>query len=136
MSNMDMSSLGASGISVQIKGRELDKLQKIAKDIAGILEGVKGTKNVSDGMEETTEELRVIVDKDKAVSHNLTVAQVYQELAKKLKEPASTTKLDMDTASIGIVVADQKNQELTRDEIRGYETGCKKTGRVNRAELR
>lgn len=74
----------------------MDKLQKIAKDIAGILEGVKGTKNVSDGMEETTEELRVIVDKDKAVSHNLTVAQVYQELAKKLKEPASTTKLDMD----------------------------------------
>ena len=126
MSNMDMSSLGASGISVQIKGRELDKLQKIAKDIAGILEGVKGTKNVSDGMEETTEELRVIVDKDKAVSHNLTVAQVYQELAKKLKEPASTTKLDMDTASIGIVVADQKNQELTRDEIRDMKLDVKK----------
>lgn len=126
MSNMDMSSLGASGISVQIKGRELDKLQEIAKDIAGILEGVKGTKNVSDGMDEATEELRVIVDKQKAVSHNLTVAQVYQELAKKLKEPTSSTKLDMDTSSIGIVVADQKNQELTRDQIKDMKLDVKK----------
>ena len=52
--------------------------------------------------------------------------RVYQELAKKLKEPASTTKLDMDTASIGIVVADQKNQELTRDEIRDMKLDVKK----------
>lgn len=117
MSNMDMSSLGTSGISVQIKGRDLDKLQAMAKDIAEIVEGVKGTKNVSDGMDETTEELRVIVDKEKAISHNLTVAQVYQELAKTLKEPTSTTSFDMDTASIDIVVAEQKNQELTREAV-------------------
>ena len=118
MSNMDMSALGSSGISLQIKGRELDKLQKIAKEVAAIVQDVKGTKNVSDGMEKTTEEMRVAVDKGKAVSHNLTVAQVYQELAKKLKEPASMTSLDTDTVSIDIVVAEQKNQDLTREEIK------------------
>lgn len=118
MSNMDMSALGSSGISVQIKGRELDKLQTMAKEVAKIVQNVKGTKNVSDGMEETTGEMRVIVDKGKAVSHNLTVAQVYQELAKKLKAPSSMTSLDTETSSIDIVVAEQKNQELTRDEIK------------------
>lgn len=117
MSNMDMSALGSSGISVQIKGRDLDKLQQAAKDIAAIMEKVKGTKNVSDGMDETTEELRVVVDKAKAIKHNLTVAQVYQELAKKLKDPASTTNLDLDTGAIGIVVEEQKNQDLTREAI-------------------
>lgn len=117
MSDMDMSALGSSGISVQIKGRDLDQLQRMAKEIAAIVEKVKGTKNVSDGMDETTEELRVVVDKKKAISHNLTVAQVYQELAKKLKDPASSTSLDLDTSSIGIVVAEQKNQDLTRESV-------------------
>ena len=32
----------------------------------------------------------------------------------------------MDTASIGIVVADQKNQELTRDEIQDMKLDVKK----------
>lgn len=118
MSDMDMSALGSSGISVQIKGRDLDQLQRMAKEIAEIVQNVKGTKNVSDGLDETTEELRVVVDKKKAISHNLTVAQVYQELAKKLKDPASSTSLDLDTSSIGIIVAEQKNQDLTRESVR------------------
>lgn len=118
MSNMDMSALGSSGISVQIKGRDLDKLREIAKDVAAIVEKTEGTKNVSDGMEEVTEELRVVVDKAKAVSHNLTVAQVYQNLAGKLKDQTSMTSLDMDAASIDIVVAEQKNQELTREDVK------------------
>ncbi|MBU3875124.1 efflux RND transporter permease subunit [Faecalicatena sp. AGMB00832] len=126
MSNMDMSALGSSGISVQIKGRELDQLQKSAKEIAAILKDVKGTKNVSDGMDDTTEELRVVVDKEKAVSHNLTVAQVYQELAKKLKDPSSMTNLDTDTASIGIVVVEQKNQDLTREAIQNMKLNVTK----------
>ena len=117
MSNMDMSALGSSGISVQIKGNELDTLQKIAGEVAEIVSNVKGTLNVSDGMEEVTRELRVVVDKAKAIAHNLTVAQVYQELAAKLKDQASVTNLEMDTTTIGIVVAEQKNQELTREDI-------------------
>ncbi len=117
LSNMDMSALGSSGISVQIKGNELDTLQKIAGEVAEIVSNVKGTLNVSDGMEEVTRELRVVVDKAKAIAHNLTVAQVYQELAAKLKDQASVTNLEMDTITIGIVVAEQKNQELTREDI-------------------
>lgn len=118
MSNMDMSALGTAGISIQIKGRDLDQLQTIAGDIAKIVEQVEGTQNVSDGMEETTEELRVIVDKEKAVNHNLTVAQVYQELAARLREASSTTTLELDATDLDIVVREQSNEELTREDIR------------------
>ena len=38
-------------------------------DIAAIVEDVEGTENVSDGLEESTGELRVIVDRDKAIEH-------------------------------------------------------------------
>lgn len=118
MSNMDMSALGSSGITVQIKGNDLDTLRELAIKIAGIVSDVEGTRNVSDGMEEVTKELRVVVDKAKAISHNLTVAQVYQSLAAKLKDQTSSTSLEMDAATIGIVVEEQKNQELTREDIK------------------
>lgn len=118
MSNMDMSALGSSGISVQIKGNDLDTLRGIAKKVAEIVSETEGTQNVSDGMEEVTRELRVVVDKEKAISHNLTVAQVYQNLSAKLRDQTSATSLEMDTAAIDIVVAEQKNQELTREDIK------------------
>lgn len=118
MSNMDMSALGSSGISVQIKGNDLDTLRGLAKKVAEIVSEVEGTQNVSDGMEEVTRELRVVVDKEKAISHNLTVAQVYQNLAASLRDQTSATSLEMDTAAIDIVVAEQKNQELTREDIK------------------
>lgn len=118
MSNMDMSALGSSGIVIQVKGKELDQLQATAKEISEIISGVKGTQNVSDGMEETTEELRIIVDKEKAVKHNLTVAQVYQSLAAKLSRSSSATTLHTDIQDYDIYVMDQKNESLTREDIK------------------
>ena len=56
-STMDMSALGGSGITVQIKGRELDTLQTIARDVAAIVDSVEGTTDISDGLEEATGEL-------------------------------------------------------------------------------
>ena len=126
MSNMDMSALGSSGISVQIKGNELDTLRRIAGEVAEIVSNVKGTQNVSDGMEEVTRELRIVVDKAKAIAHNLTVAQVYQDLAARLRDQTSSTNLEMDTATIGIVVEEQKNQELTREDIQNLVLDVKK----------
>lgn len=126
MSNMDMSALGSSGISVQIKGNDLDTLRKIAGEVAEIVSNIKGTQNVSDGMEEVTRELRIVVDKAKAIAHNLTVAQVYQDLAAKLRDQTSTTSLEMNTATIDIVVEEQKNQELTREDIRNLVLDVKK----------
>ena len=40
--NMDMSALGGSGIQIQIKGKELDTIQKIAGDVAKLLEETEG----------------------------------------------------------------------------------------------
>ena len=118
MSMMDMGMLGGSGVTVQIKGRDLDKLQDIAKDVSDIVTKVPGTKNVSDGMEKTTEELRIVVDKEKAAAHGLTVAQVYQEVSRRLKTPASSTALDTDEKTLDIIVNESRNQDLTREDMK------------------
>lgn len=138
-SSMDMSALGSSGIVVQVSGKDLDKLQSISKDIAGILEGVKGTANVSDGTEDTTTELRVKIDKDKAIKKGLTVAQVYQEIQKKLADASSTTTLETDTEDYHLYVQDQSNEELTRDDIKKLKINVTKqdgsTGSVKIADV-
>lgn len=126
MSNMDMSALGSSGISVQIKGTNLDTLQQIAGEVSKIVADVDGTANVSDGMEESSEELRVVVDKTKAIQHNLTVAQVYQDLASKLRESTSSTSLELDTESLDIVVNEQENEQLTREDIKNHKLTVEK----------
>lgn len=118
MSNMDMSALGSSGINVQIKGKDLDKLQKIAGDIKSVLIDIKGTQNVTDGTEDNKEELRVIVDKAKATEHGLTVAQVYQSLNKRLSEVQSATSLSTDAQDYDIYVVDDADESLTRKDIR------------------
>ena len=115
---MDISMLGGSGITVKISGRDLDTLQKTAGEIADLLEDVKGTVNVSDGIEQTTGELRVLVDKAKASEYNLTVAQVYQEIAGKLQAGSSATTLATDVKDYDVYVVDGAAKTMTRDEIR------------------
>lgn len=120
-SNMDMSALGGSGITVQIKGRDLDTLQRIAKDIAAIVEGVEGTEAVSDGLEESTGELRIIIDKDKAIGHGLTVAQVFAQIQPKLASAASATTFETETEEFDVYVRYAGDMELTRELLKDFE---------------
>ena len=136
MSEMDISALGSSGVNIQIKGKDLDKLQAVAKDVKEIVEKTKGTQNVSDGTEENNEELRVVVDKAKATAHGLTVAQVYQELYGKLATPTSAMTLGTDTKDYDVYVVDEANENLTRDDIRNMTlTVTKQDGTTEEVKL-
>ena len=117
-SSMDMSALGGSGISIVIKGRDLDRLQEIAGDVAKLVEEVEGTTDVSDGMEETTEELRIKVDKEKAAQKGLTTAGVFSEIMERLSDPASATTLSTDTEDFDVLVVNGGDVELTRETVK------------------
>lgn len=114
---MDMSALGGSGISVRVKGRELDKLQEIAGDVAKIITDTKGTTEVNDGMEETTPEFRIIVNKEKASEYNLTVAQVYQKVQARLADAKAATVLQTAAKDYNVTVTDGEDEELTRQDL-------------------
>ena len=118
---MDMSALSGSGVSLEIRGRDLDTLQQIAMEVAGIMEGVEGIAEVSDGMEETTGELRVLVDRDKAMDCGLTVAQVFQQINAKITEDTGSTQLVTDTKEYDILVIHQANSEMNRQDIKSVE---------------
>lgn len=120
-SSMDMSAMGGSGVTVQVRGRDIDMLQKIAGEVAAIVKGVEGTENVSDGLEESTGELRVIIDRDKAIAHGMTVAQVFAQVSEKLAESTSATTLETAESEYGVYVKDAQDVALTRELLKSLE---------------
>lgn len=135
-SSMDMSALGGSGISIQVRGRELDTLQDIAKDIAAIVEGTEGTTEVSDGLEDATEELRIIIDRDKAIEHGLTVAQVFQQIASKLASASSATTFETDIKEYDVYVKSANDIALTRETVKALDIDVnKKNGTKEKVAL-
>ncbi len=118
---MDMSALGGSGITIQIKGNDLDKLAAISKDFGEIVSAVPGTEGVSDGQDEVDREYRVIVDKTKAMEHKLTVAQVFQDVYGKLADATSATTLSTDEKDYQVFVRDESDEKMTLRDLREME---------------
>lgn len=117
-SDMDMSALGGSGVSIQVGGRDLDTLQSIAKDVAALLTEVEGTTDVSDGLGEAEEELRIIIDRDKAIDYGLTVAQVFTQVNAKLADPSNATTLVAVDKDYNVYVTHGSDSKLTRETVK------------------
>ncbi|MCQ2539929.1 MAG: efflux RND transporter permease subunit [Acetatifactor sp.] len=118
-SSMDMSALGGSCIAIQVRGREIDELQRIAGEGAEIVSGVEGTADVSDGMKGSEEELRIIIDRDKAVSYGLTVAQVFTQIYGKLADATTATTLVGADKDYNVYVSNGSDADLTRELVKG-----------------
>ena len=116
--SMDMTALSGSGISIQVRGRELDTLQEIATEVAGIVENVEGTMDVSDGMEEATGEVRVLIDREKAMDYGLTVGQIFNQLYGKLASPTSATTLTTSIKEYDVFVINEKDSSMTREDLK------------------
>lgn len=117
-SAMDMSLLGGSGISVMVKGRNMETLENVAVDISQILEDMEGTAEVSDGIEETIPQFEVRVDKEKAAKYDMTVAQVFQLVNAKLADETAATTLATDVKDYDVYTFAADSAELTREDIR------------------
>lgn len=134
-SSMDMSALGGSGISIEVKGNDLDKLRAAADDIAGIVKKVKGTKNVENGTEETTPDIHVAVDKKKAAKYGLTVATVYQQLNQQLQDASAATTLALDEKTLDVKVGMKKDMNMSRTKLKDMKLTGTKNGKSEEVAL-
>lgn len=117
-SMMDMSMMTGTGISVQISGNDLEKLQTIAKDVSEILEQTEGTMEISDGLENTTPQIVITVDKDKASGYGMTVAQVYQLVYGKMADSSSATVISTDLKDYEVYVDTGEQESITREDLK------------------
>lgn len=116
-SNMDMTALGGSGIEVLVKGRELDILRDIAIDVSKILEDTEGTIEVSAAIDETSTEMRIIVDKEKAMEKGITVAQLFGEVNSIVSKGKAATTLSIGNKDYPVIVVDEESQSITRNDL-------------------
>ncbi|MCH5281984.1 MAG: efflux RND transporter permease subunit, partial [Lachnospiraceae bacterium] len=119
MSSM-MAMLGGEGITIHLYGEDLEAMQETAAQIAGIVEGVEGTTDVSDGMDDAAPAIKITVDKEKAMKEGLTVAQVYQELASAITTEKTATNITMEGTDYDVIVQKGNEQETTLTDIKNY----------------
>lgn len=124
MNNLSM--LTGSGITAIVYGSDLDEMSKTAREVAALLEQTEGTKEVSDGIQTGKPELRVSIDKNKALGNGLTVAQVYSMLSGALAESSKTTTVTIDSADYPVVVIDGTAESVTPENLSDFVVGTKK----------
>lgn len=118
---MDMSALmGGSGVSVNIYGDDLDVLRQTAQEVSDILEGVEGTQNITNGLEENDPALKITVDKEKAMLNNLTVAQVFMEISNAVTTEKKAIDVIFDDASYSVYISNEDTDALSPNDIRNY----------------
>jgi HAE1 family hydrophobic/amphiphilic exporter-1 len=117
-SSMDFSAYFGSGLSVEIKGSDLDTLQELAAKIADIMEQTEGTMDVEDGLDNISPEFRITVDKEKAAEYGYTVAQVYQLVYAKMASSTSATTITTDVKDYEVYVQTEEQADAQLDDIR------------------
>lgn len=110
----DTASMMGSGLSVMIKGRDLEKIREYTKEVIAVMEDTPGVIDIEDGLSDTTPCLKIHVDKIKAMEYQLTTAQVFAEVMKVMMPSTSTSSLIADTKDYDIYVIsdDQKDTKL------------------------
>jgi HAE1 family hydrophobic/amphiphilic exporter-1 len=116
-SNMDISAFGGSGIQVKVEGFDPDEMAVLAKDVAKVLSETEGTEDVTTGLEDAGEEIRITVDKVKAIREGLTVAQVFAEVSKALSQEMTATQLTEMGASYPVVLLKPIQEGLNRNTV-------------------
>ena len=118
---MDTSMLtGGSGISVEIYGDDLQQLQEGAQRAADALATVDGVVSVNNGLGEQVPALHVDVDRNKAMSKGITVAQIYMELAAALQNSTTVTTLELSGTSTSLIVERPEDGIMTLEKLKDF----------------
>ena len=117
-SSMDYSSYFGSGLSVRIKGNDIETLQKLAGEVADVMKDTKGTIDIDDGMEDSEPQLTISVDKKKAAKYGLTVAQVYQLVSAKMADSKTATTITTDIKDYKVYVQTEEQADTKLSDIK------------------
>ena len=116
MSGM-MSYMTGSGVSLSVYGDDMEDLQSTARALGQRIEQVEGIKDVSDGLEDAAPALQVTVDRNKAMTKGVTVAQIYMQVAAALQDSTTVAEVTLDGAGMEMIVDAAQESKLTREKL-------------------
>lgn len=116
---MDLSALTGAGLSVNIYGNDIEKIAAVSEDVIGIVKQVDGYVDISNGMEDGDNVVHLYIDKNKAMSLGLSVAQIYMDISAKIKSSVKATTLTIDGVDMAIEIEDATHP-LTKENLLDY----------------
>ena len=116
MSGM-MSYMTGSGVSLQVYGDDMETLQASAQALGQRIAQVEGIADVSDGLEDAAPALQVVVDRNKAMTKGITVAQIYMQVAAALQDTTTVADVTLDGESMEMMVDAAAGSKLTREKL-------------------
>ncbi len=115
-----MSMLTGSGIDIEVYCNDLDDLREYATAIADTINTVEGAENAWNGVDETTRQINITVDKDAATKQGLTVAQIYADIATALSTETDATELETADSTLTVEVIEAGADTIDEDALRSY----------------
>ena len=116
MSGM-MSYMTGTGVSLRVYGSDMESLQGAARSLGQRMEQVEGVQEVSDGLEDAAPALQVVVDRNKAMTKGITVAQIYMQVAAALQDTTTVADVTLDGESMEMMVDAAEGSKLTREKL-------------------
>ena len=116
MSGM-MSYMTGSGVSLSVYGNDMEELQSAARALGQRISQAEGVVSVSDGLEDAAPALQVLVDRNKAVTKGITVAQIYMQVAAAMSDSTTVSTVTLDGDSMEMIVDAAEDGKLTREKL-------------------
>ena len=117
MSGM-MSYMTGTGVSLRVYSSDMESLQSAARSLGQRMEQVEGVQDVSDGLEDAAPALQVVVDRNKAMTKGITVAQIYMQVAAALQDTTTVADVTLDGESMEMIVDAAADSKLTREKLK------------------
>ena len=95
----------------------MESLQGAARSLGQRMEQVEGVQDVSDGLEDAAPALQVVVDRNKAMTKGITVAQIYMQVAAALQDTTTVADVTLDGESMEMIVDAAAGSKLTREKL-------------------
>lgn len=113
-----MSMTGSSSpITIEISGDEMDVLNKTANDVKDIVESIEGTREVKTSIEETMQEINIIIDREKAAKYGINSATAARELNQAVKGNVAT-KYKVNGSEVDVLLVYDQSDTQYLDDIK------------------
>ena len=110
-----------TGITLRVYGDDMTDLQEAARMAGQALEGVEGVADVSNGLEDAVPAIHITVDREKAMSHGMTVAQIYMQVAQALSSSTTGADMNLDGQDMEVTIGLPEEQQVTLENLMDLE---------------
>lgn len=130
----DMMSMGGSAISIQMKGNNNEALETLASQVEEVMRSTPGVVDVENSMEDTDEELNIIINREKAAFYNVNVGAVYQTVALALQE-STISKYRANGDEMDIILRYPPEMTKSLDNLRDLMVPSSSGGQIPLSEV-